>query len=49
MAEGKDYCKRKISLLKSNFDQLVEVSHSVLSCRGFRVSSHKQSVVILVN
>ncbi|WRX14029.1 Prefoldin alpha-like - like 1 [Theobroma cacao] len=28
MAEGKDYCERKINLLKSNFDQLVEVSLS---------------------
>ncbi|GAV72275.1 Prefoldin domain-containing protein [Cephalotus follicularis] len=26
MAEGKDYCERKIILLKSNFDQLVEVA-----------------------
>ncbi|OIW12758.1 hypothetical protein TanjilG_24691 [Lupinus angustifolius] len=26
MAEGKDYCERKINLLKSNFDQLVEVA-----------------------
>ncbi|XVE49716.1 hypothetical protein DITRI_Ditri01bG0103300 [Diplodiscus trichospermus] len=26
MAEGKDYCERKISLLKSNFDQLIEVA-----------------------
>lgn len=26
MAEGKDYCDRKINLLKSNFDQLVEVT-----------------------
>jgi len=25
MPEGKDYCERKIHLLKSNFDQLVEV------------------------
>lgn len=25
MTEGKDYCERKINLLKSNFDQLVEV------------------------
>jgi len=25
MDEGKDYCDRKINLLKSNFDQLVEV------------------------
>uniref|UniRef100_A0A2C9V014 Prefoldin subunit 5 n=1 Tax=Manihot esculenta TaxID=3983 RepID=A0A2C9V014_MANES len=25
MAEGKDYCERKINLLKSNFDQLIEV------------------------
>ena len=24
-AEGKDYCDRKINLLRSNFDQLVEV------------------------
>ncbi|CAL5427378.1 unnamed protein product [Camellia sinensis] len=24
MAEGKDYCERKINLLKSNYDQLVE-------------------------
>ncbi|XWS39600.1 hypothetical protein CRYUN_Cryun18bG0069200 [Craigia yunnanensis] len=24
MAEGKDYCERKINLLKSNFDQLIE-------------------------
>ena len=28
MAEGKDYCERKINLLKSNFDQLIEVSFS---------------------
>ncbi|XP_061368639.1 prefoldin subunit 5 [Gastrolobium bilobum] len=26
MAEGKDYCERKINLLKSNFDQLFEVT-----------------------
>ncbi|KAK7270147.1 hypothetical protein RIF29_23075 [Crotalaria pallida] len=26
MAEGKDYCERKINLLKSNFDQLVDVA-----------------------
>lgn len=26
MVEGKDYCERKINLLKSNFDQLIEVS-----------------------
>ncbi|KAL4186100.1 hypothetical protein AMTRI_Chr09g12540 [Amborella trichopoda] len=26
MAEGKDYCGRKINLLKSNYDQLVEVA-----------------------
>ncbi|XP_047338757.1 probable prefoldin subunit 5 [Impatiens glandulifera] len=26
MVEGKDYCERKISLLKSNYDQLVEVA-----------------------
>ncbi|KAH6771044.1 prefoldin 5, partial [Perilla frutescens var. hirtella] len=24
MAEGKDYCERKIALLKSNYDQLLE-------------------------
>ncbi|KAG5531565.1 hypothetical protein RHGRI_026242 [Rhododendron griersonianum] len=24
MAEGKDYCERKINLLKSNYDQLLE-------------------------
>uniref|UniRef100_A0A5B7BKX0 Putative prefoldin subunit 5 n=1 Tax=Davidia involucrata TaxID=16924 RepID=A0A5B7BKX0_DAVIN len=26
MAEGKDYCERKINLLKSNYDQLIEVA-----------------------
>ncbi|RVX16296.1 putative prefoldin subunit 5 [Vitis vinifera] len=26
MAEGKDYCERKINLLRSNYDQLVEVA-----------------------
>ena len=26
MAEGKDYCERKIALLKSNYDQLLEVT-----------------------
>ncbi|OWM63121.1 probable prefoldin subunit 5 [Punica granatum] len=26
MAEGKDYCERKINLLKSNFEQLIEVA-----------------------
>ncbi|KDP37534.1 hypothetical protein JCGZ_05973 [Jatropha curcas] len=26
MAEGKDYCERKINLLKSNFDQLIELA-----------------------
>ncbi|XP_010546249.1 PREDICTED: probable prefoldin subunit 5 [Tarenaya hassleriana] len=26
MVEGKDYCERKINLLKSNFDQLLEVA-----------------------
>ena len=27
MPQAKDYCDRKISLLKSNFEQLVEVQH----------------------
>ncbi|KZV44103.1 putative prefoldin subunit 5-like [Dorcoceras hygrometricum] len=26
MAQGKDYCERKIALLKSNYDQLLEVA-----------------------
>ncbi|KAL8519828.1 hypothetical protein ACS0TY_010679 [Phlomoides rotata] len=26
MVEGKDYCERKIALLKSNYDQLLEVA-----------------------
>uniref|UniRef100_A0A7N0U536 Prefoldin subunit 5 n=1 Tax=Kalanchoe fedtschenkoi TaxID=63787 RepID=A0A7N0U536_KALFE len=26
MAEGRDYCERKISLLKSNYEQLLEVA-----------------------
>nr|ABK93113.1 unknown [Populus trichocarpa] len=26
MNEGKDYCERKINLLKSNFDQLIELA-----------------------
>ncbi|KAJ9178698.1 hypothetical protein P3X46_010560 [Hevea brasiliensis] len=26
MAEGKEYCERKINLLKSNFDQLIELA-----------------------
>ncbi|CAA0821600.1 Probable prefoldin subunit 5 [Striga hermonthica] len=26
MTEGKDYCQRKISLLQSNYDQLLEVA-----------------------
>ncbi|KAL6568817.1 Prefoldin subunit 5 [Orobanche minor] len=26
MTEGKDYCERKVSLLKSNYDQLLEVA-----------------------
>ncbi|KAK3014744.1 hypothetical protein RJ639_009899 [Escallonia herrerae] len=26
MVEGKDYCERKINLLKSNYDQLLEVA-----------------------
>ncbi|KAI9085001.1 hypothetical protein K1719_032993 [Acacia pycnantha] len=26
MTEGKDYCERKINLLKSNYDQLVDVA-----------------------
>uniref|UniRef100_A0A2P2KNI1 Putative prefoldin subunit 5 isoform X3 n=1 Tax=Rhizophora mucronata TaxID=61149 RepID=A0A2P2KNI1_RHIMU len=26
MVEGKDYCERKINLLKSNFDQLIELA-----------------------
>ncbi|PKU73737.1 putative prefoldin subunit 5 [Dendrobium catenatum] len=30
MAEGKDYCERKINLLKSNFEELVEFVHSSL-------------------
>ena len=25
MAQGKDYCERKVNLLKSNFDELLEV------------------------
>ncbi|XP_022743468.1 probable prefoldin subunit 5 isoform X2 [Durio zibethinus] len=29
MAEGKDYCERKINLLKSNFDQLIEINASM--------------------
>nr|ABG66156.1 prefoldin subunit 5, putative, expressed [Oryza sativa Japonica Group] len=27
MTEGKEYCERKINLLKSNFDELVEVCY----------------------
>ncbi|KAB1206433.1 putative prefoldin subunit 5 [Morella rubra] len=30
MGEGKDYCERKINLLRSNFDQLVEVCSLLL-------------------
>ncbi|KAK6282134.1 hypothetical protein POUND7_015959 [Theobroma cacao] len=30
MAEGKDYCERKINLLKSNFDQLVELVEFIM-------------------
>ncbi|KAL0541567.1 hypothetical protein IC582_021620 [Cucumis melo] len=26
MADGKDYCERKIKLLRSNFDQLIEIA-----------------------
>ncbi|PIA35447.1 hypothetical protein AQUCO_03500070v1 [Aquilegia coerulea] len=26
MVEGKDYCERKINLMKSNFDQLIELA-----------------------
>jgi hypothetical protein len=35
MAQGKEYCERKINLLKSNFDELLEVCScqiSLLSC-----------------
>ncbi|PON68218.1 Prefoldin alpha subunit, archaea-type [Parasponia andersonii] len=34
MAEGKDYCERKNNLLKSNFDQLVEVASKKKSIAG---------------
>ncbi|KAJ4803381.1 Prefoldin subunit 5 [Rhynchospora pubera] len=27
MAEGKDYCERKVNLLKSNFDELLEMAN----------------------
>jgi hypothetical protein len=30
MAEGKDYCDRKTNLLKSNFDELLEVKLELL-------------------
>ena len=33
-AEGKDYCERKINLLRSNFDQLVEV------CSEYKCDNH---------
>jgi hypothetical protein len=32
MNEGKDYCERKINLLKSNFDQLIEVCFRSYLC-----------------
>ncbi|PWZ57072.1 putative prefoldin subunit 5 [Zea mays] len=35
MAQGKEYCERKINLLKSNFDELVEV-------RGYEKESHSR-------
>jgi hypothetical protein len=38
MPEGKDYCERKINLLKSNFDQLVEVIYSSGSKFDFDIS-----------
>uniref|UniRef100_A0A164SME0 Prefoldin subunit 5 n=1 Tax=Daucus carota subsp. sativus TaxID=79200 RepID=A0A164SME0_DAUCS len=37
MLEGKDYCERKINLLKSNYDQLFEVGET--STNGRTVSS----------
>jgi hypothetical protein len=30
MAEGKDYCDRKTNLLKSNFDELLEVKSEII-------------------
>lgn len=36
MAEGKDYCERKIALLKSNYDQLLEVCFYNISHHLFR-------------
>ncbi|KAF7811535.1 putative prefoldin subunit 5 [Senna tora] len=39
MVEGKDYCERKINLLKSNYDQLLE-----LVVEGEEVASKKKSV-----
>ena len=32
MAQGKEYCERKINLLKSNFDELAEVRSCRLLC-----------------
>lgn len=34
MTEGKDYCERKINLLKSNYEQLLDVSIRFVSLGG---------------
>ncbi|XP_011015932.1 PREDICTED: probable prefoldin subunit 5 [Populus euphratica] len=45
MNEGKDYCERKINLLKSNFDQLIEVCfQSFFVLRMLRNCSHLEKV-----
>ena len=45
MNEGKDYCERKINLLKSNFDQLIEVCfQSIFVLRMLRNCLHLEIV-----
>jgi hypothetical protein len=47
MNEGKDYCERKINLLKSNFDQLIEVCfQSIFVLRMLRNCSHLEIVAL---
>ncbi|KAJ6774880.1 PREFOLDIN SUBUNIT 5 [Salix purpurea] len=45
MNEGKDYCERKINLLKSNFEQLIEVCfQSIFVLRMLRNCLHLEIV-----
>jgi hypothetical protein len=51
MDQGKEYCERKINLLKSNFDELLEVcSLFLLDCSALvyvAISSHLEEQMLL--